>query len=110
MVVPAISKTIIVCIATRYEQIERRSGYSLYQLLKINKTHYHYQQVPTDGPAPWQQQSREQQQAAPLLTQLVATSVNIALKSGEIIRSIMSQGDLGIVEKGVNDLQTQADR
>ena len=48
---------------------------------------------------------------APLITRLVAASVNIALKSGDIIRDILRAGDLGIVEKtGANDLQTQADR
>ena len=65
------------------------------------------QALPTDGPAPWQTIDYS---SKPLIAQLVAASVNIALKSGQIIRSIMSQGDLGIVEKGVNDLQTQADR
>ncbi|XP_046401412.1 3'(2'),5'-bisphosphate nucleotidase 1 isoform X2 [Ischnura elegans] len=48
--------------------------------------------------------------SAPLILRVVATSVNVANRAGEIIRDIMSKGDLGIVEKGKNDLQTEADR
>jgi len=46
-----------------------------------------------------------------ILTQVLASSVAIADKAGEIVRDIMTKGDLGIVEKtGKDDLQTQADR
>ncbi|XP_071453738.1 3'(2'),5'-bisphosphate nucleotidase 1 isoform X2 [Hetaerina americana] len=47
---------------------------------------------------------------SPLILRVVATSVVVANRAGEIIRDIMSKGDLGIVEKGKNDLQTEADR
>jgi len=48
---------------------------------------------------------------SPILNQVLAASVAIADKAGEIVRDIMKKGDLGIVEKtGKNDLQTQADR
>nr|CAD7197265.1 unnamed protein product [Timema douglasi] len=49
-------------------------------------------------------------QSAPLILRLVASSVTAATRAGKIIRDIMSEGDLGIVEKGKNDLQTEADR
>ncbi|XP_058807958.1 3'(2'),5'-bisphosphate nucleotidase 1 [Phymastichus coffea] len=49
-------------------------------------------------------------QSGALLTRLVASSVTAATKAGKIIRDIMSKGDLNIVEKGKNDLQTEADR
>jgi len=46
-----------------------------------------------------------------ILTQVLASSVAIADKAGEIVRDIMTKGDLAIVEKtGKDDLQTQADR
>merc|ERR1719500_2031003 len=46
-----------------------------------------------------------------ILTQVLASSVAIADRAGEIVRDIMTKGDLGIVEKtGKDDLQTQADR
>jgi len=45
------------------------------------------------------------------ITQVLASSVAIADRAGEIVRDIMKKGDLGIVEKtGADDLQTQADR
>jgi len=47
----------------------------------------------------------------PLVTQVMASSVAIADRAGQIVRAVWSQGDLGIVEKtGKDDLQTQADR
>ncbi|XP_015610117.1 3'(2'),5'-bisphosphate nucleotidase 1 [Cephus cinctus] len=49
-------------------------------------------------------------QSAPLLIRLVASSVKCATFAGKIIRDIMSHGNLNIVEKGKNDLQTEADR
>ena len=43
--------------------------------------------------------------------QVLASSVAIADRAGEIVRSVFSGGQLGIVEKtGADDLQTQADR
>lgn len=44
------------------------------------------------------------------LLELVAVSVKAADHAGTIVRDIMKQGDLGIVDKGINDLQTEADR
>nr|CAD7598774.1 unnamed protein product [Timema genevievae] len=71
-------------------------------------------------------------QSTPLILRLVASSVTAATRAGKIIRDIMSEGNLGIVEKlanapvglsstakdgeiefrisGKNDLQTEADR
>lgn len=49
-------------------------------------------------------------QSAALITRLVASSVTAAARAGKIIRDVMSQGELNIVEKGKNDLQTEADR
>ncbi|CUT99590.1 3'2'5' bisphosphate nucleotidase 1 [Echinococcus multilocularis] len=46
----------------------------------------------------------------PFMIKLMASSVSIATVAGSIIRRILSSGKLGIVDKGVNDLQTQADR
>ncbi|KAM8945336.1 3'(2'),5'-bisphosphate nucleotidase 1 [Pelodytes ibericus] len=46
-----------------------------------------------------------------VLLRLVASAHSVAEKAGNIVRNIMSGGDLGIVEKtGANDLQTAADR
>lgn len=45
-----------------------------------------------------------------LVLRLLASSVRIADRAGNIVRDIMSKGDLQIVDKGVNDLQTEADR
>ncbi|GIY59731.1 3'(2'),5'-bisphosphate nucleotidase 1 [Caerostris darwini] len=41
---------------------------------------------------------------------LMSASVTVADHAGKIIREIMRKGNLGIVEKGINDLQTEADR
>ncbi|KAL3287574.1 hypothetical protein HHI36_002040 [Cryptolaemus montrouzieri] len=49
-------------------------------------------------------------QSHPLILKLLASSVTAAGRAGKIIRDIMSRGELGIVEKGKNDLQTEADR
>ncbi|CAG2063787.1 unnamed protein product, partial [Timema podura] len=38
-------------------------------------------------------------QSTPLILRLVASSVTAATRAGKIIRDIMSEGDLGIVEK-----------
>ncbi|XP_026280716.1 3'(2'),5'-bisphosphate nucleotidase 1 [Frankliniella occidentalis] len=49
-------------------------------------------------------------QSSPLILRLVAFSINAANRAGKIIRDVWSQGELGIVDKGKNDLQTEADR
>lgn len=49
-------------------------------------------------------------QSASLLTRIVATSISATIRAGKIIRDVMSQGGLKIIEKGKNDLQTEADR
>ncbi|XP_066598239.1 3'(2'),5'-bisphosphate nucleotidase 1 isoform X2 [Prorops nasuta] len=49
-------------------------------------------------------------QSAPLVARIVALSVSATRKAGKIIRDVMRQGGLNIVEKGENDLQTEADR
>ncbi|GFS84608.1 3'(2'),5'-bisphosphate nucleotidase 1 [Nephila pilipes] len=40
----------------------------------------------------------------------MSASVSVANHAGKIIREIMKGGNLAIVEKGINDLQTEADR
>ncbi len=45
-----------------------------------------------------------------MVLRIVAASVCISHRAGRIIRDIMNQGDLGIVTKGKNDFQTEADR
>ncbi|KAM4694093.1 3'(2'),5'-bisphosphate nucleotidase 1 [Discoglossus pictus] len=46
-----------------------------------------------------------------LLMRLVASAYSVAEKAGTTVRNVMSEGDLGIVQKtGANDLQTKADR
>jgi 3'(2'), 5'-bisphosphate nucleotidase len=47
---------------------------------------------------------------APLLMRVVGLSINAANQAGKIIREVMRKGELGIVEKGKDDLQTEADR
>ncbi|XP_076260385.1 3'(2'),5'-bisphosphate nucleotidase 1 [Rhynchophorus ferrugineus] len=51
-------------------------------------------------------------QSAPLIVRLLALSTRVAARAGNIIKDVMTKGELGIVEKGsgVNDLQTEADR
>lgn len=44
------------------------------------------------------------------MTRLLASSVTAATRAGKIVRDVMSQGELNIVDKGKNDLQTEADR
>lgn len=46
----------------------------------------------------------------PLLLRVISSSVRVVDRAGKIIRDVMNKGDLGIVEKGQNDLQTEADR
>ncbi|KAL0869078.1 hypothetical protein ABMA27_007388 [Loxostege sticticalis] len=46
----------------------------------------------------------------PLVVRLLASSVSVANRAGKIVRDVMSKGELGIVEKGKDDYQTEADR
>ncbi|XP_055677556.1 3'(2'),5'-bisphosphate nucleotidase 1 [Lutzomyia longipalpis] len=46
----------------------------------------------------------------PLLMRVVAFSITAANRAGEIIREVLNKGELGIVDKGKDDLQTEADR
>ncbi|XP_039757649.1 3'(2'),5'-bisphosphate nucleotidase 1 isoform X2 [Pararge aegeria] len=48
--------------------------------------------------------------AVPLIVRVLASSVSVAGKAGKIVRDVMSKGELGIVEKGKDDYQTEADR
>ncbi|XP_025103656.1 3'(2'),5'-bisphosphate nucleotidase 1-like isoform X3 [Pomacea canaliculata] len=48
--------------------------------------------------------------SSPLLMRILAASVSVSNRAAGIIRDIMKSGDLGIVEKAKNDLQTEADR
>uniref|UniRef100_A0A646QJE7 3'(2'),5'-bisphosphate nucleotidase 1 n=1 Tax=Hemiscolopendra marginata TaxID=943146 RepID=A0A646QJE7_9MYRI len=47
---------------------------------------------------------------APLILRVLSSSVKVINRAGKIIRDVMNKGNLGIVEKGINDLQTEADR
>lgn len=49
-------------------------------------------------------------QSAALLTRIIASSVSATIQAGKIIRDVLNTGGLNIVEKGKNDLQTEADR
>lgn len=49
-------------------------------------------------------------QSASLLSRIIASSISATVRAGKIIRDVMSHGGLNIVEKGKNDLQTEADR
>lgn len=40
----------------------------------------------------------------------MASSIKLADSAGKIIRDIMEGGDLGTIEKGIDDPQTEADR
>ncbi|XP_023935854.1 3'(2'),5'-bisphosphate nucleotidase 1 isoform X1 [Bicyclus anynana] len=46
----------------------------------------------------------------PVIVRVLASSVSVAGKAGKIVRDVMSKGELGIVEKGKDDYQTEADR
>ncbi|EDV94387.1 3'(2'),5'-bisphosphate nucleotidase 1 [Drosophila grimshawi] len=48
--------------------------------------------------------------STPLIMRIMALSINTAKRAGGIIRDVLKQGDLGIVDKGMNDPQTEADR
>ncbi|XP_017086847.2 3'(2'),5'-bisphosphate nucleotidase 1 [Drosophila bipectinata] len=47
---------------------------------------------------------------APIIMRLMASSISTAKRAGVIIRDVLKKGDLGIVDKGQNDPQTEADR
>ena len=47
---------------------------------------------------------------APLLMRVVSLSVSCASRAGLIIKETMKTGNLNIIDKGINDLQTEADR
>lgn len=49
-------------------------------------------------------------QSACLLSRIVASSITATVRAGKIVRDVMTHGGLNIVEKGKNDLQTEADR
>lgn len=49
-------------------------------------------------------------QSASLLSRILASSISAATRAGKIIRDVMSHGGLNIIDKGKNDLQTEADR
>ncbi|GBP24314.1 3'(2'),5'-bisphosphate nucleotidase 1 [Eumeta japonica] len=46
----------------------------------------------------------------PVIIRLLASSVSIAGRAGKIVRDVITKGELGIVEKGKDDYQTEADR
>ncbi|XP_075147269.1 3'(2'),5'-bisphosphate nucleotidase 1 [Haematobia irritans] len=46
----------------------------------------------------------------PKIMRLMALSISTAKRAGGIIRDVMQKGNLGIIEKGKDDLQTEADR
>uniref|UniRef100_A0A0A9XDR7 3'(2'),5'-bisphosphate nucleotidase 1 n=1 Tax=Lygus hesperus TaxID=30085 RepID=A0A0A9XDR7_LYGHE len=46
---------------------------------------------------------------APVLLRLLATSYSASAKAGQIVRDVMAKGDMGIIDKGKDDLQTLAD-
>ncbi|XP_033736296.1 3'(2'),5'-bisphosphate nucleotidase 1-like isoform X2 [Pecten maximus] len=45
-----------------------------------------------------------------LIMRIVSASVAVSNRASQIIREVMKKGDLGIIEKGKNDFQTEADR
>lgn len=45
-----------------------------------------------------------------LVMRILSASVAVSNRASNIIRNVLTKGDLGIVEKGKNDLQTEADR
>ncbi|XP_076097512.1 3'(2'),5'-bisphosphate nucleotidase 1-like [Mytilus galloprovincialis] len=47
---------------------------------------------------------------AALLMRVVSASVAVSNRACQIIRDVLKKGELGIVEKGKNDFQTEADR
>lgn len=49
-------------------------------------------------------------QTQPIMLRLIASAVNVAKKAGDEVRNITKTGLLGVVDKGVEDFQTEADR
>ncbi|XP_065221887.1 3'(2'),5'-bisphosphate nucleotidase 1 isoform X2 [Planococcus citri] len=49
-------------------------------------------------------------ESVPLILRLIAASLPVADHAGKIIRDVMKTGELNIVDKGIADYQTQADR
>ncbi|KAA3670673.1 3'(2'), 5'-bisphosphate nucleotidase [Paragonimus westermani] len=47
---------------------------------------------------------------SPLIMRLLASSVSLASRASAIVRNVFASNDLGIVDKGVDDLQSRADR
>ncbi|KAF7233978.1 hypothetical protein EG68_12012 [Paragonimus skrjabini miyazakii] len=47
---------------------------------------------------------------SPLIMRLLASSVTLASRASSIVRNVFASNDLGIVDKGVDDLQSRADR
>ncbi|VDP85076.1 unnamed protein product [Echinostoma caproni] len=47
---------------------------------------------------------------APVLMRVLASSVHLAARASTIVRTVLASKDLEIVDKGVNDLQSRADR
>lgn len=45
-----------------------------------------------------------------ILMRVLASSVNLAARASTIVRNVLASKDLEIVDKGVNDLQSKADR
>ncbi|XP_078034236.1 3'(2'),5'-bisphosphate nucleotidase 1 [Augochlora pura] len=54
--------------------------------------------------------TQDMAQTASIVSRIVASSISATVRAGKIIRDVMSHGGLNIVEKGKNDLQTEADR
>ncbi|CAG2106700.1 unnamed protein product [Medioppia subpectinata] len=45
-----------------------------------------------------------------LVLKIISSSINISKQAGVIVRDVMKTGELAVVDKGINDLQTEADR
>lgn len=48
--------------------------------------------------------------ASSLIMRLMASSLSVASRASSIIRKVLAGGQLGIIDKGILDFQTQADR
>lgn len=46
----------------------------------------------------------------PVMLRLISCAVRIASSAGEVVRNITNSGNLNVVDKGVQDFQTEADR
>jgi 3'(2'), 5'-bisphosphate nucleotidase len=54
--------------------------------------------------------NKVQSKMPPLIVRILSSSVAIARRAGEVIRDVLKGGDLGVIDKGENDPQTEADR